>query len=222
MSRSWKLLSLILVLSSASVASAQSVGRVSSAPLNFSASSDNMSRPSRPAPADPIEGVVRASYYQAPATRSAAPVDTRIASNRGVSRGSSGGVPIQSLPPASNVPIYYPTSYTTRSSATPQGGYYPIYGSNVGSYPSGAANQRPTLIPTAAYQQNCGPVGAPTYPISAAPTPYAAPQQAPGARPFLPIASMPNQVYVSRGILGQPVVYVPGQPLRNGLRYILP
>ena len=43
-----------------------------------------------------------------------------------------------------------------------------------------------------------------------------------GARPFVPLTSMPNQVYISRGLIGQPVVYVPGQPIRNGLRYILP
>lgn len=219
MSRTWIWLSLVIVVSGASMAAAQSVGRVSSAPLNFSPSSENMPRASRPAPADPVGSVVQASYYQAGSGRPA-PADTRVASTRGVSSGTSGAIPIQSLPPATSVPIYYPTSYRTQ--AYTQGGGYPTYGSNVGSYPRGAANYSPTLIPTAAYQQNCGPVGAPTVPISAAPVPYAAPQQAPGARPFVPITRMPDQVYISRGLLGQPVVYVPGQPLRNGLRYILP
>jgi hypothetical protein len=232
MSPTWKSVTLLIVLfSSASLASAQSVGRVSSTPLNFNGSSESMSRISRPAPADLIEsdlidkGVVRASYYQAGSGRPSgpAPVNTpRVASTRGVSS-SSGAVPIGSLPPATSVPVYYPTSFKTQSYTAPQGnGYYPIYGSTAGNYSRGAANYNPTLIPTAAYQQNCGPTGAPTYPIGGAQVPYAAPQQAPGARPFVPIARMPDQVYISRGLIGQPVVYVPGQPLRNGLRYILP
>ncbi len=208
MLRAGNLLTVLILLSSASVVTAQSVGRVSSAPLNLSSVSDSYSRTSRPAPADQIDGVVRASYYQSPAPRTAAPAD-RVASTRGSTYSSSGAIPIGSLPPARSVPMYYPTSYSTAAYA-PQGGYAP-----------GAANRAPTLIPTA-YQQGCGPTGVPTYPISAGPAPYAAPQTAPGARPFVPIARMPNQVYISRGLIGQPVVYVPGQPLRNGLRYILP
>ena len=219
MLRAGNLLTVLILVSGASVAAAQSVGRVSSAPLNLSSVSDSYSRTSRPAPADQVEGVVRASYYQSPAPRTAAPAD-RVASTRGSTYSSSGAIPIGSLPPARSVPMYYPTSYST-SAYAPQGGY-PIYGSNVGTgYAPGAANRAPTLIPTA-YQQGCGPTGVPTYPISAGPAPYSAPQTAPGARPFVPIARMPNQVYISRGLIGQPVVYVPGQPLRNGLRYILP
>lgn len=227
MSQTWKSVTLLIVLiSSASLASAQSVGRVSSTPLNFNGSSESMSRISRPAPADLIESdVARASYYQAASGRPSAPApvnNTRVASTRGAGS-STGAIPIGSLPPATSVPVYYPTSFKTQSYAATQGnGYYPIYGSTAGNYPRGAANYNPSLIPTAAYQQNCGPTGAPTYPIGGAPVPYAAPQQAPGARPFVPIAKMPNQVYISRGLIGQPVVYVPGQPLRNGLRYILP
>lgn len=218
MLRAGKLLTVAILVAGASVASAQSVGRVSSAPLNLSAASDGYSRTSRPAPADQIDGVVRASYYQSTPARSVAPA-ARVASNRGADFNSNGAIPIGSLPPARNVPIYYPTSYSTPTYAT-QG--YPIYGNNVSTgYAPGAANRAPTLIPTA-YQQGCGPTGVPTYPISAAPAPYAAPQTAPGARPFVPIARMPNQVYISRGLIGQPVVYVPGQPIRNGLRYILP
>lgn len=224
MSRMWTSITLVSLLClGASVASAQSVGRLSPAPLNFN-SSDSMSRISRPAPAELIDGnrvdgdVVRASYYQAGSARSNGPAPTngaRIASTRGAAS-TSGAIPIHSLPPATSTPIYYPTSYRT------QGGYNPVYAGAASGYPRGAANFSPSLIPTSAYQQNCGPTGAPTYPISAGPAPYAAPQQAPGARPFVPIAQMPNQVYISRGLIGQPVVYVPGQPIRNGLRYLLP
>jgi len=41
-------------------------------------------------------------------------------------------------------------------------------------------------------------------------------------RPVLPIVPMNNNSYVGRGLLGQPKVYTEGQPIRNGLRYILP
>jgi hypothetical protein len=191
MLRAAKILSLLVVLASAPSVIAQSVGRISSAPLNFAPVSDSYSRTSRPAPAAQIDGVVRASYYQNSPSRGPAPSE-RVASNRGANYSSSGAIPIQSLPPAQRVPLYYPMSYSTQTRS---------YGA----------------------QPGCGPMGVPTYPISAAPTPYAAPPQAaPGARPFLPLARMPNQVYVSRGLIGQPIVYVPGQPLRNGLRYILP
>jgi hypothetical protein len=246
MSRAGNLIAIVALLASTAAASAQTVGRINSAPLNLGASGA-VSRYSRPAPADPISGplggyssrqssgstngqfsdVVQASYYQASSTRASggpAPINRGVAPTHIASNRTSSAIPIQSLPPAQSVPIYYPMSYTPTSFQ--QGAYAPAYGAPVGSpyttrsYPVGAANRAPTLIPTA-YAQNCGPT-APTYPIGGAPAPYATAPAAPGARPFLPLTSMPNQVYVSRGLLGQPVVYVPGQPLRNGLRYLTP
>lgn len=41
-------------------------------------------------------------------------------------------------------------------------------------------------------------------------------------RPLVPIASMPPQYYVGRGLLGQPKLYVPNQPVRNFVRYLSP
>jgi hypothetical protein len=41
-------------------------------------------------------------------------------------------------------------------------------------------------------------------------------------RPLIPNYSMPPVLYVGQGILGQPKVYVPGQPIRNALRYLSP
>ncbi|MFV1965651.1 MAG: hypothetical protein ACC628_09535 [Pirellulaceae bacterium] len=41
-------------------------------------------------------------------------------------------------------------------------------------------------------------------------------------RPLWPVLSMPSSYYVGRGVLGQPKVYVPGQPIRNVLRYLTP
>lgn len=41
-------------------------------------------------------------------------------------------------------------------------------------------------------------------------------------RPVLPVIPMPGQYYVGRGLLGQPKLYVPNQPLRNFVRYLSP
>lgn len=215
--------SLALLLGS-SFAAAQTVGRVNPTPLNIASSSDAYSRSSRPAPATSIDGgVVRASYLQSASNKPAPAATQRIASNQGANYGSTRPIPLSSLQPARSVPTYVPMSYTPTSYSPQQAPVYQTYGAPYVQRPSympGAANSAPTLT---SYQGgNCGP-GAPVYPIGgAAPVPYAAPQAAPGARPFMPLTSMPNQVYISRGLIGQPVVYVPGQPLRNGLRYILP
>jgi len=40
--------------------------------------------------------------------------------------------------------------------------------------------------------------------------------------PVLPIATVPAGATIGRGVLGQPTVYVPGQPVRNVLRYFSP
>jgi len=41
-------------------------------------------------------------------------------------------------------------------------------------------------------------------------------------RPIVNIRSMPDNYVVGQGIIGQPKVYVPQQPLRNFIRYITP
>ena len=41
-------------------------------------------------------------------------------------------------------------------------------------------------------------------------------------RPLLPVIPMPDQYYFGRGMLGQPKLYVPNQPLRNFVRYLSP
>ena len=41
-------------------------------------------------------------------------------------------------------------------------------------------------------------------------------------RPLLPVIPMPGQYYPGRGLLGQPKLYVPNQPLRNFVRYLSP
>ncbi len=59
------------------------------------------------------------------------------------------------------------------------------------------------------------------YPVVAAPrtvTSVAAPRI--DYRPTMPAVSVPRTYYLGRGILGQPKLYVPGQPLRNALRFL--
>ncbi len=41
-------------------------------------------------------------------------------------------------------------------------------------------------------------------------------------QPLLPLAAPPSRYYVGQGLIGQPKVYVPGQPVRNFFRYVLP
>ncbi len=41
-------------------------------------------------------------------------------------------------------------------------------------------------------------------------------------RPLVPVVPMPPQYYLGQGLLGQPKLYVPDQPLRNFLRYLTP
>jgi hypothetical protein len=41
-------------------------------------------------------------------------------------------------------------------------------------------------------------------------------------KPVVPLIAVPQQYYFGRGIVGQPKIYVPGQPIRNFLRYLSP
>jgi hypothetical protein len=80
---------------------------------------------------------------------------------------------------------------------------------------------------------SCGPTAGPTYPGipgNIAP-PTIMPNQAPtgiyspnnsGFRPLFGFGQDSFNVQLGRGIIGQPVAYVPGQPFRNFLRYIFP
>jgi hypothetical protein len=91
---------------------------------------------------------------------------------------------------------------TSSSAAAPAGAvYYPA-----GSYVARPADIPPTLAPT--YGQTGG--------RSAVYLPYTS------YRTVAPVAAVPTRYYVGRGILGQPKLYVPGQPLRNFVRYLSP
>ena len=41
-------------------------------------------------------------------------------------------------------------------------------------------------------------------------------------RPLVPVVPVPAQYYLGRGLLGQPKLYVPNQPVRNFFRYLGP
>ncbi len=103
------------------------------------------------------------------------------------------------------------------------------------------ANQQPTLLP-----QNSGVVGVyPTQyqctpgtgvypPPGAVPGTYVPPTLTPNLTPgtyspnnsgYSPVFSLGQENYnvqIGRGIIGQPTVYVPGQPFRNFIRYLSP
>lgn len=64
----------------------------------------------------------------------------------------------------------------------------------------------PHTVSRAVYQ----PVSGTTYTVPYSPTP-------PTLRPAAPL---PSSYYVGRGLLGQPKLYVPGQPIRNTLRWL--
>ena len=64
------------------------------------------------------------------------------------------------------------------------------------------------------------PVPAPAVTVVARPVVPAAPVVS--YRPVVPVAVPARPVVVGRGLLGQPEAYVPGQPIRNALRFISP
>jgi hypothetical protein len=52
--------------------------------------------------------------------------------------------------------------------------------------------------------------------------PYQGSQNSVPWKPLVPIRSMPTNYEIGQGIIGQPKIYVPDQPLRNMIRYITP
>jgi hypothetical protein len=52
--------------------------------------------------------------------------------------------------------------------------------------------------------------------------PYGPPQTKTPWRPLVPIRNMPVNYEIGQGLIGQPKLYVPDQPIRNFIRYITP
>ena len=103
------------------------------------------------------------------------------------------------LPQFANTPGYYPTSYQCGP---------PVI--NSGNVP-------PSLPPVGAVPGTSVP---PTITPNLAPNLYS-PNNG-GYAPLLSLGQEGYNIQVGRGILGQPTVYVPGQPVRNFLRYLFP
>jgi len=127
------------------------------------------------------------------------------------------------------------TAYSPIITSTPHTVYYqpqtvgqPVNGSpQVVTYYQGAPYQTATQPQRVTYQPiqrgagcACTPAGRTVYsPVNYQPAGY---RTVYAYRPIAPVIPMPGEVSVGRGIIGQPTVYVPGQPVRNFLRYLSP
>jgi hypothetical protein len=94
-----------------------------------------------------------------------------------------------------------------------------------GALPPGPVMAAPTTLPNSAYR--LPPAGS-TVVTSPGAVPVVAPQPLVSGpvyyvqRPVIPGTSAPRTVYYGTGIVGQPKLYVSGQPIRNALRYLSP
>jgi hypothetical protein len=134
-------------------------------------------------------------------------------------------------------PIYRPVGYQTPTvtaapvvPSQPQPGTLtytgglPQYSSTVGVHPTSYQNCVPAnpgfpsmgAVPGAVP----GAVAPGTVTPNMAPNLYAANNS--GYRPLLSLGQENYNVQLGRGIIGQPTVYVPSQPIRNFMRYIFP
>lgn len=80
----------------------------------------------------------------------------------------------------------------------------------------------PSVQPQPTFCNQCGPqvVQQPIVQQQVVQLPVPPPQIV--YRPILPLAPQPESYYTGQGVLGQPKLYVPGQPIRNFLRYLGP
>ena len=158
------------------------------------------------------------------------------------------GAAAQQIDVASGYPFVSPAPRTGNYPTSQYNGslFRPVSYQNVVQSPqaplsAAVANTQPTLpqfqnpaagvYPT---QYQCTP-GAPTYPPpGAVPGTYVPPTLTPnltpgtyspnnsGYSPFFSLGQENYNVQIGRGIIGQPTVYVPGQPFRNLIRYLSP
>ncbi len=110
----------------------------------------------------------------------------------------------QVVPPTSTLPQFQPTVGQLASYQALQPGY--------NCAPTIPSNGVPAYVP--------GAVVPPTLPPNMTPQLYT-PDNA-GYRPLFSLGQENYNVQLGRGIIGQPTVYVSGQPIRNFLRYISP
>lgn len=124
----------------------------------------------------------------------------------------------RSVPAVTQAPIYYTVAQRavvpgTVAVPTAQSVCRCNHGSGVQStvvsYPAAPAARQVVMVPVG----GANPVAAP----GALP-----PTTIPGTvyQPFVPSVAPSPVYYFGRGILGQPKIYVPGQPVRNALRFL--
>lgn len=139
-----------------------------------------------------------------------------------------------------------PAGYTTSTTVYNPGGSYLPTQYSTGAVPYASSQQPPTQYtstltnccdPVYAQTQfvtpnvNTGPGALRTYPQYNAPPYNPYPNRGFGISqpymrhtwvPLIPLRSMPYGTYLGQGIIGQPVAYVEGEPVRNFLRYVFP
>lgn len=104
------------------------------------------------------------------------------------------------------------------TSTLPQ--YQPTVGIHPTAYQAGYQYCAPGIPSGGVPQLVPGAVAPPTLPPNLTPQLYT-PDNA-GFKPLFSLGQENYNVQLGRGIIGQPTVYVPGQPVRNFLRYISP
>jgi len=93
------------------------------------------------------------------------------------------------------------------------------------SAPSALSLPPPPPVTSAPFPATSVPaMSVPLAPVPVVSAPVVPVQVAPVVtyRPLVPVAPMPAQYYVGPGLLGQPKLYVPDQPVRNFFRYLSP
>jgi hypothetical protein len=163
------------------------------------------------------------------------PANQVRATNASVQTGFGPG--IQTQPIATGLPYVTPAPRTGRY---PTSQYNPAYFQTVSYQTTQPVAGAPPVLPPVqatgiyptAYQQ-CSPSNAAVYPPagSIANVPPTLPPNAatntysPNNSGYTPVVSLGQENYnvtLGRGIVGQPTVYVPGQPIRNFMRYLSP
>ncbi len=109
-----------------------------------------------------------------------------------------------------------PTQFPNAPGAPPPQGWN-VYGYQPTAYSCMPPNAGPTFPPGGAVPSSAAP---PTLPPNFTPGMYT-PDNA-GYTPLFSLGQENYNVLLGRGIIGQPTVYVPGQPVRNFLRYLSP
>ncbi|MGN6544558.1 MAG: hypothetical protein ACTHK7_05890 [Aureliella sp.] len=120
--------------------------------------------------------------------------------------------------PAQSVQV--PVGQAGQPAVVPNTSRLPQYQPTVGVYPTSYQQCGPNIPAAGVPQVVPGAVAPPTLPPNLTPQLYT-PDNA-GYKPLISLGQENYNVLLGRGIVGQPTVYVPGQPFRNFFRYLSP